>query len=67
MSDEAVQFMSHVIGVAPFTFLIANFFERTVDETVFGIHDGRLRIGLRLFFNTFAGIVAVLQDLLLVG
>ena len=41
----------------------ARLFQRTVDEAVLGIHDGRLAVAARLLFHACGGGVAVPEDL----
>ena len=50
--------MGHAIGIFLRTRLVAGLLQGTVDEAVFGIHDGRLRVVARLLLDTGRSTVA---------
>ena len=56
--------MRPAIGVFLGTGLIASFLQGTIDETVFGIHDGGLGVATCLFLHTGCSNIASLQQLL---
>ena len=63
MGDDVVQLVRHAIGIVLMSHLIAGLLQGTTQESVFGIHDGRLGVVARLFLDAAHGHHAGLANL----
>ena len=67
MGEDAVDDVGGAIGVFLRACLVSGLLQRTVDEAVLGVHDGRLRVAARLLLHAGIGHVAGQQQLLALG
>lgn len=67
VGKDPVKHMGYLISILLVAFLVFSFFQGTVDESVFGIHDGGLGVDLRLFHHTLGSLVAMFEDLIGIG
>ena len=62
MREQTINAMGSLIGIFLGTCLELRLFQGTIDKTIFGIHDGRLRVVARLFLHTRRGLIALIGE-----
>ena len=61
VGDDTVDEMGHLIGVFLVAGVIVSFFQCTVDEAIFGVHDGCFTVVASLFHYAFGCRVAMVE------
>ena len=67
MGDELIEQVGNLVCIVTLAFTVAYFFQGTMYESVLGVHDGSFRVGLHFLLQSSSGIVAMHENLFLVG